>query len=76
MPYGMHDGGWGVWWMILSWVIVVAIVALIVRSVMPTGGGGERSPDPRRILEERFARGEISEQEYRERKRVLDESRR
>ncbi len=76
MPYGMHDGGWGVWWMIASWVIVVAIVALVVRALMPTGGSGERSPDPRRILEERFARGEVSEQEYRERKRVLDESRR
>jgi putative membrane protein len=76
MSYGMHDGGWGIWWMIVSWVVVVAIVVLIVRALTPSGGSDGRAPDARRILEERFARGEISEQEYRERKRVLDESRR
>jgi len=75
MPYGMHDGGWGVWWMVVSWVIVVAVVALVIRALMPTGGGGEHIPDPGRILEERFARGEITEEEYRERQRVIAESR-
>lgn len=61
--------------MVVSWVIVVAVVALIVRALMPGGGREEHSPDPRQILEERFARGDISEQDYRERKRVLDERR-
>ncbi len=77
MMYGWHDGGWGIFWMILSWVVIVAIVALLVRVF----AGGWSSPsegrrDPHQILDDRFARGEISEEEYRDRQRVLDESRR
>ena len=77
MPYGMHDGGWGVWWMIVSVVVIVAVVVLLVRAMSPdqSSGPSERARDPRDLLAERFARGEISEQEYRERKLVLDESR-
>jgi putative membrane protein len=77
MPYGWHDGGWGFLWMIGSWVVIVAIVVFAVRAF--SSGSPERSgraTDPRSILDERFARGEISEEEYRERKRVLEETRR
>lgn len=72
MPYGWHDGGWGVLWMIASWALVVVIVLWLVRAF-----SGERSGrwEQRRtsldILDERFARGEISEEEYEPRKRVL-----
>ena len=77
MMYGWNNGGWGIFWMILSWVVFVAIVVLLVRAF----AGGWSSPsegrrDPRQILDERLARGEISEGEYRDRKRVLDELRR
>lgn len=77
MPYGWHDGGWGVLWMIASWALIVAIVVLIVRS-FSTGSAErpEHAESPRTILDERFARGEISEEEYRERARVLEGSRR
>ena len=77
MPYGWHDGGWGVLWMILSWALIVAIVFLVVRAF--SSGSPDRSDridDPQAILDERFARGEISEDEYRERTRVLGEARR
>lgn len=77
MPYGWHDGGWGVIWMIGSWALIVAIVVFLVRAF--SGGSpdrSERAEDPRTILEQRFARGEMSEDEYRERKRVLEEARR
>jgi hypothetical protein len=43
------------------------VVALVVRSWRPPA-----PPDPRRILAERFARGEISAEEFEERRRVLD----
>jgi putative membrane protein len=79
MPYGWHDGGWGVLWMILWWAVVVALVVLVVRWITQssgTGSTGGRPSDALDILDERFARGEISEEEYRERKRVLEESRR
>jgi uncharacterized membrane protein len=35
-------------------------------------GDGKRSADARQILAERFARGEISEEEFEQRKRVLE----
>lgn len=74
MPYGWHDGGWGVVWMILSWALIVAIVVFVIRAFsQPSTGTGtsSRDRDALQILDERFARGEISEDEYRERKRVL-----
>ena len=76
MPYGWHNGGWGVLWMIASWAFIVAIVVFAVRAFSPgSSDRAGRSDDPRAILDERFARGEISEEEYRERKRVLEEAR-
>ncbi len=65
--------------MILWWTVVVALVVLVVRWVTQSARGreeGERPKDARDILDERFARGEIGEEEYLARKRVLEESRR
>ncbi|HEX9124516.1 MAG TPA: SHOCT domain-containing protein [Actinomycetota bacterium] len=75
--YGWNDGGWGILWMILSWVAIVAVVVLIVRAFSrEPSSPASRQRDPREILDERYARGEISEEEYRDRRRVLDETRR
>jgi len=62
--------------MLLFWVIVIAGIVLLVR-----WAGGPRGqatppaptspPDARRILDERFARGEIDEDEYRRRRDTL-----
>lgn len=72
MPYGWHDGGWGFVWMILSWALIVAIVVFVIRAFSQgSSGSSDRDQDPLKILDERFARGEISEEEYRERRRVL-----
>lgn len=76
MPYGWHDGGWGVLWMIGSWAFVVAIVVLVVRAFTSRSERPQQPKGARAILDERLARGEISEDEYRERSRVLEESRR
>ncbi|HEX6580512.1 MAG TPA: SHOCT domain-containing protein [Actinomycetota bacterium] len=77
MPYGWHDGGWGVLWMILSWALIIAIVVLVVRAFSSGSSDRlDRTNDPRAILDERFARGEISEDEYRGRTSVLEETRR
>ncbi|HZD16835.1 MAG TPA: SHOCT domain-containing protein [Actinomycetota bacterium] len=74
---GWSDGGWGFLWMILSWGLIVAIVVFVVRA-FSSGSSDRRSraAEPRAILDERFARGEMSEDEYRERRRVLEEQRR
>jgi len=64
--------GWGLGSLLFLALIVIGIV-LLVR------GPSRSTPDQRedsslRILEERFARGEIDEEEYRHRRRTLEGS--
>ncbi len=78
--YGM-DGFWmgGGW--LFGALIVIGVVLLIVLLVRVLGGGVKRStgrePDmqgasrARQILDERYARGDLSTEEYQERVRVL-----
>ncbi len=65
--WGMGLGGW--LWMILGVVLVVAlvwaVVAAIPRRDRPTG------EDPAQILKARFARGDISQEEYEQARRLL-----
>jgi putative membrane protein len=80
MWYGDHVSGWGYALMTVSmvffWALVVAgIVALVHylgRSGQPTRTPptGTR-PTPEQVLAERFARGEIDEDEYRKRLDIL-----
>lgn len=76
----MMDGnGWG--WMagglmmLVFWGGLVALVVLLVRgsgSRSPHGEEKRSGPDALEILAERFARGEISEDEFDQRRRVLE----
>jgi putative membrane protein len=60
---GWHHGHWWIVFPIL-WLLLIALaIALFWRRGRPHDGGDS----PRRILGERFARGEISVDEYRER---------
>ena len=70
-------GGWaGMVWMIVFWVAILAVVYLIVRSLGSSESRAGRARDAMEILDERFARGEISEEEYASRRRVLEVTRR
>jgi len=77
MFYGNGMGGWGMFLMSLStlvfWGLVIAGVVALVRYVGRTGQGStpERPERPERLLADRFARGEIDEDEYRRRLSVL-----
>lgn len=68
-----HMGWGGGWWMaIWGTAMMAGLVLLAVWLVRTTGdGGSRRGGDPlesaRRVLAERFARGELSSEEYRER---------
>ncbi|GAA1750910.1 SHOCT domain-containing protein [Kocuria aegyptia] len=83
------DGmGWGMGWMWVFWILLVlgTVVLVFVLIKVLTGssgthggtspGGYGQRPGParaREILEERYARGEISTEEFRERLRTLEE---
>jgi putative membrane protein len=62
----MMFGGVG---MILFWGIIVVLIVLLVRVV--SGGSASRARTPMEILQERFAKGEISKEEYEERRKML-----
>lgn len=70
-------GGWGMGFggifMILFWgLVIVGIVALAkwLLSAPGSGGSGKR---PLEILKERYARGEITQEQYERMRRELDE---
>jgi len=74
----MMWGPWG-WWMGLGSVLFLALIVIgIVLLVRRPTGGDPRGEEgmAQQILDERFARGEIDEEEYERRRRVLEESRR
>jgi putative membrane protein len=52
------------------WILLIALIVLIVRAIRTTA----RDPQvpAERVLEERYARGEISREEFLERRAVLD----
>jgi putative membrane protein len=68
-----HMGGWGGGWMWLWGLVITALfVVLIVWLVRTVSADGRTPPrDPadraREILAERYARGELTTEEYRER---------
>ncbi len=73
MDGGEHMDGWGGGWM---WLFGVAMMVLLVIVVIwlvrtSTGSATRSTPDPtvraREVLAERFATGEVSKEEYRDR---------
>lgn len=73
--YGMWGmGGFGWIIMILFWVVVIAGLVMLFRHFLSGTGTGHpagQDRDPIRILEQRFANGEIDIQEFEERKKIL-----
>ena len=75
--FGHMDGfGWSMMAMAMAWLVMLAIIGLIVWVVVQAASGSSRSDsDPtesaQRILADRFARGEIDDEEYRRRSTEL-----
>ncbi len=69
--------GWSWWeWLLMSIGMVAfwALVAWAVVAIVQRTRGASNEPDAEAILKERFARGEIDEDEYRRRQAALGEA--
>ncbi len=67
---------WGAWelhwiWMVVFWVVVVGLIVWAVARIAPSNRD-RRPKSAREILDERYARGELDEEEYRRRRSELD----
>ena len=82
MMWGYGTGwGWGAWLtmgigMILFWGLVIGGGIVLTRYLAGTrhqhaSSGGPGRTEPEQILAERFARGDIDEDEYRRRRELL-----
>jgi len=81
MMWGNGMGGWGMALMTMSNLLFLGLILVGVVFVVRASGYGKpatpsgptvRLPTPQQLLSERFARGEIDEEEYSQRLRVLD----
>ena len=78
---GWDDGGWGVgdWvamglMMLVFWGLLAVLVVWLVRSSSGKPGGPvqqQNPPSPDVVLADRFARGEINEDEFTRRRELL-----
>ena len=65
-------GGWGILTMALFWIGLILLIVWVVRSVVganQSGGGG--SATARDILDQRYARSEITRKEYEQMKKDI-----
>lgn len=75
MMYWNGDWNWGAWvamsmMMVVFWGLVIVAIVAVARTLT-----SRSVPTPQEILDERFARGELSVEEYEERSRALRDRR-
>lgn len=79
MMYGLYNNyGWGAgsmmgWFggglmMLVFWVLLIAAIVWLVRELRGQVGGGSRALD---ILKERYAKGEMSKEEFEAKKKDI-----
>lgn len=73
--YGPGMNGWGYGLMTISmvlfWALIIFGIVALVRYIGRAGRVDTARPTPQQLLDERFARGEIDEEEYRRRLDVI-----
>ena len=74
-------GDWGAWgwgmgfgwiFMILFWILVVLGIVALAKWLFSTAGSGESGKRPLEILKERYARGDITREQYEQMRRDLE----
>ncbi len=66
--WGMF-GGWGFLWILLLIGVAVLVISAVSRNNQPQNGG--QSDRARDVLRERYARGQLSDEEFEKRQRKL-----
>lgn len=69
--------GWGMWLVMGSGALAFwLVVILVIRSLLPdrTKDNTARRTDPLTLLKEALARGEVSVEEYEQRRRILSDA--
>ncbi len=75
MPYGMMDGygmgyGNGILGLIF-WILIIIGLVLLIKYLWEGSGTKKEQESALEILKKRYARGEISKEEFEEKKRYL-----
>ena len=72
----MHDWNWENWNMPMMWFVWIPLVILIVWLIMRLSNresySQNREESPMEILKKRYARGEISEEEFQQQRKDLE----
>ncbi len=75
--YG-HEGmmcGFGGWWMIFFWIIIIIGIIFLVKWLVAQGRPDSKTApteeSPLDILKKRYARGEITKEEFEQKKKDL-----
>lgn len=67
--FGMGLGGGFMW---IFWLLLILVLVWAIRAGTSRSDDQARHRTPRELLDERFARGEIEEEEYRKRRSELE----
>ncbi len=76
MQYGMMDYGYGMmggWWilMFIFWLLVLIGIVLLIKYLWEHGGAKAGQESALEILKARYAKGEISKEEFEEKKKDI-----
>lgn len=71
--WGLFGGGMGLWG--LLWMVLLFAVPLYVAYVLLERASGGKDRRPESVLRERYARGELDEEEFERRRDELERSR-
>ncbi|WP_240911725.1 SHOCT domain-containing protein [Thermococcus sp. LS1] len=76
--WGWHDmmgfgyfGWFGAIFMLLFWILIIVGVVWFIKWIIEQSSGGTSKKSALEILDEKYARGEIDDEEYERRKRKL-----
>lgn len=68
---GMFFGGTVMW---VLWILAIVVIVVILKSAISSGSAGTatKGDSPLEILQKRYARGEIDEEEFNRRRKELE----